>query len=196
MRPPFRDYRRRNRFQTRFDVLESRQFLAVLVQPDTQYQHAVARLASRQGVDHRRLNLLLAARAPVAMNQALGDFRLQVGNVFDIANAILRTALQAAAALRLVVGSMFRSPVDPLRNGAPRNAMALLGPGPLSSFALGRFFVDRNHPSWTVTLPRFFFGKRCLMQRLKQDRRSFYRVSHETQIYTHDAQLAMPTCFR
>jgi hypothetical protein len=31
------------------------------------------------------------------------------------------------------------------------------------------------------------------MQRLKQDRRSFYRVSHETQIYTNDAQLAIST---
>ena len=116
------------------------------MQPGRKHQHAVAQRRAGQGVGHRRLDLLPALRAPVAMDRMLGHFRLNVRNVFGITGAgFLRTASidhHNPGNDRPDARPASRS----ARVGVAASRMALLGPRLFSSFALGRFLVDRHHP--------------------------------------------------
>ena len=102
------------------DQVVERLTLAV-VQPGRQRQHAVADLRARQGVGHARLDLFLAVRAPVAMDRVFRDHRLDVfGDVFGIADARLRTALQSPLAMRTAGRAVLLVLVDLLWRWATR----------------------------------------------------------------------------
>ena len=83
-----------------FDDLADRDPQAV-VQPSAQGHGAVAQRALRQRVRDFRLELLLTARAPIAVDRVFDCLGFQVvGNVFDDARARLAGTLQFATALR------------------------------------------------------------------------------------------------
>ena len=116
-----------------------------VVQPGRQHQHAVAERAAGQGVGHDRLDLHLTAWAPVAVDHVFGHFRLDVRNVFGIAGACLRTALQPAATPGRTIGPVFLAVVDALGRLSPRPRMARLGTGAFFPRFSRRFLVGRLH---------------------------------------------------
>jgi hypothetical protein len=83
---------------------------------------------------------------PIAMDRVFGDFRLNVGYVFDVADARLFATLQAAAAIGTVVRPMLGSPVDALRCLAPRAGMTVLRAGPFLAARFDRrLLISRDH---------------------------------------------------
>ena len=86
-----------------------------VVQPSGEHQHAMPQGRAAQRVGHGRLDLLLTLRTPVAVDNMFGHHRLEVSrNVFDIALARLRAAVQRTAAIGTTVGLMFFAGVDTL----------------------------------------------------------------------------------
>lgn len=70
------------------------------MQPRGDRDDVVAQGAIRQGIRHVRLDLLSAARTPIAMDRVFGRFDLQVfGNVFDDASAGATGAKEFATAI-------------------------------------------------------------------------------------------------
>ena len=71
------------------------------MEPGRQDDGAVAEGAAGQGVGHPGLDLILAARAPVAVDGVLGDVgREAVGDVLGEVGASPPVAFEAAAAVR------------------------------------------------------------------------------------------------
>src|SRR5262249_54803810 len=110
-------------------------------------QHAMPKRRAAQRVGHGRLDLLLASRAPVAVDDMLGHNRLKVSrNVFDIALACLRAAIQGTAAIGTRIGSMFYAVVDSFGRwlGAACTHVPVLAARLLLSLARGTGFEMRR----------------------------------------------------
>ncbi len=98
------------------------------------------------GVRHRRLDVLLALGAIVALNRVFGDQRLNLmWDVFDDPRPRTAAALQLPFAMRAAFQAVRLVLVDPGRRGAPSARMALASAGLLTSFACVGFLIDRQH---------------------------------------------------
>ena len=118
-----------------------------VMQPRRERQHAIAQQAPRQSGGHWRLDLFAALRAPIAVDRMFGRLRLHVWNVFGVADAGLREALEARAAVGAAIGAMLDLPVDTFGRWSSRTGMPTLAAGPLLAATLGRrLLVHRNHP--------------------------------------------------
>jgi hypothetical protein len=113
--------------------------------PGREHEHAVAQLRSRQRLGDLALDMLLAARTPVAMNDVPRHRRLQVlGNVLDEPLARLGAPIERAAAVRTARGPMLLRLVEfgrrrPSLTGLPRFLPRLL------RARLGRRLLIRRH---------------------------------------------------
>src|SRR4029079_12783838 len=89
--------------------------------------------------------LLLTGRAPVAMNDVFGDHRLDDRNVFGVAGARLRAAVERSATIGTLLGPMFLANIDPLGSRTPHTGMARLSSRLLLAGGNGRFGKRRLH---------------------------------------------------
>jgi len=110
-----------------------------------QHHHTVAGRAAGQGVGQDQLDLRLTAWAPVAVDHMFCYFRLDVRNVFGIADANHRASLQPAATPWSIIDPVFIAVVDALGRLSPRSQMARLGTGAFFPRFSRRFLVGRLH---------------------------------------------------
>ena len=130
-----------------------------VVQKGREGDGAVAEGARRQGVGHDGLDLLFAARAPVAVDGVLGRLGVQVGGqIFDDAFAGTAGAFEFAAAVGAGGQLMVDLVVDALGNRADMAIVAGLGARlPLAAGGFGDRFVERR-PAARRRVRRSFGG--------------------------------------
>ena len=118
-----------------------------VVQPGGERHHAIADLTAGQGVGHARLDRLLAARTPVAMDHMLGHHRLDVlGNVFRVASARLPAARQPALAMRTAGSAVLLVFVNLFRRRPTSPLVSRLSPRFFPAFRRVRLLMQGLHP--------------------------------------------------